>query len=177
RDRGRREHRAAPEPNGKHVEQVPPVPGDEPEPAVAVVAPAHADLLDPVAAAPRQVQDLDVEHVAVDALAAEQIAGEVALEALEPALGGGNVVEPEEGADEDAERRGAEPAVERLGVLDLRFGQAARADDEVVAVVEPGEDLVQLLDRGLVVGIDEADNLAPGDHHALANPPPLAAAC
>src|SRR5262249_54015241 len=68
------------EADAQPVDGVAHVAADQPQPAVAIVAPAHADLLHLVAQPVRQVQDLHVEHVAVDLLPREQVAGRVAVE-------------------------------------------------------------------------------------------------
>src|SRR5688572_3662851 len=74
------------QPDPQEIEGVPHVSREQVEPAVPVVLPADAHLLDPVAGADRQVQDFNVEHVAVDALAAEQVARDGTAEGLEAAL-------------------------------------------------------------------------------------------
>src|ERR1039458_2038296 len=76
--------------NIAHIAEVAP---RQVQPAVAIVAPADRQLLDPIAQPPRDGQNLHVEHVAVDLLPAEQFLGHRVLEKLEPAL---RVLDPTE---------------------------------------------------------------------------------
>src|SRR6516165_7618487 len=59
------------EPDAEQVKQVLPIARHELQTAVTIVAPAHTDLFNAIAAPLRQVENLDVEHVTVNALAAE----------------------------------------------------------------------------------------------------------
>src|SRR6185295_15214484 len=74
------------QPDPENVAHVAQVAAHQIEPAVGVIAPADRQLLDPVAEAPRDRQNLHVEHVAVNLLAAEQLFRHRVLEKLEAAL-------------------------------------------------------------------------------------------
>src|SRR5262249_50705950 len=90
------------------------------EPAVAVVPPAHPDLLDAVPLTPGQVENLDVEDVAVDSLASEQVAGHVGSEDLKAALRIRDVPKSDDRVHPGREGTGAEPPVPCLWHLDRR---------------------------------------------------------
>src|SRR4028119_1861315 len=62
------------------------------------------------------------------------------------------------------------PPVQLLRRDDLRVADAAAADHDLVALVERGQDLLELLHRRLVVGVDAADEPALGLSPAVATP-------
>src|ERR1019366_5538508 len=144
------------------------------EPAVGVVAPADGQLLDPVPQAPRNGQDLHVEHVAVDFLPAEQLLGHRVLEELEAALRVLNPRETNHRVHEPAESHRPDAPVERLRAFD-DGGAAPRPDRHVGARRQHGTKLIEIVDGYLVVGVGIADDGAGGDGHRLADAEPLAA--
>src|SRR5262245_39318126 len=95
----------------QQVEQVSPVARYQLQAAVTVVAPADAEFLDPVAAPLRQVEDFDVEHVAVDALAVEQVTRHRGAEPLEATLRVADVPQTDDQVHQDRKPLRAEPAV------------------------------------------------------------------
>ena len=62
----------------------------------------------------REAEDLDVEHVAVDPLAGEELPRDVAAEDLEAALGIGDVAQADQRMHDDPETERAHAAVPRL---------------------------------------------------------------
>src|SRR5262249_54148203 len=130
----------------------------------------------PVAAARCQVQNLDVEHVAVDALPAEQVPRHRTAEEFETTLRVVNIPQAEQQVHYEGERLRAETTMPRLRHLDARFGQPARADHDIVAESKPRQPLVQLLDGHLVIGVEEADDLPARPLHGQPNAAALAAA-
>src|SRR6185437_11880241 len=58
--------------------------------------------------------------------------------------------------------------------LDFRVAHAARADHQVEALIEPGEDLLDLFNRRFIVGVDEADDPPADDANAIADAAALA---
>src|SRR4051812_5276766 len=117
--------RTVPAPDRQQVPDIPDVPGYELEPAVAVISPAHRDLRDRISALPRNIKDLDVEHVAVNLLSREQLACHVAAKELEAALRVDDVVEADTRMHEDAESPRSDAPVKRLCPIDSRLWQAA----------------------------------------------------
>src|SRR5438128_2353525 len=93
------------ESNSEQVNHVVPVSAQQLQAAVAVVAPANTHLLDPITAQLSEIKDLDIEHVAVNPLAAEQVAGHCRAEELEAALRVANIAQahqPVHGQTEEA---------------------------------------------------------------------------
>src|SRR5206468_8902253 len=97
--------------DAQEIDRVPPVAGHQAQPAIAVVPPADADLLDAVPAALGEGQHLDVEHVAVDALAGEEILRHRRAEELEAALRVADVPQPDHQMRGEAEQPGPPPPI------------------------------------------------------------------
>src|ERR1043166_1577220 len=74
------------EPDPENIAHVAQVARDQLQAAVRIVAPRNRHLLDAVSEAPRDRQNLHVEHVAIDLLAPEELLRGVAREKFEPAL-------------------------------------------------------------------------------------------
>ena len=83
-------------------------------------------------------------------------------EELEAALGIADAGESDEELHHVIEAAAAEAAVEGLGLFDFRFAAGAGADDEVGFVAEEGQELVELFDGHLIIGVGEADDVAGG---------------
>src|SRR5689334_16755482 len=111
--------------NVAHIAQIA---GDQIETAIGIVAPTHGHLLDPVAQAARNRQDLDVEHVRVDLLPAEEFLGHVVPEKLESALRVVDARQSDDGLHEPEEPARSHAPVERLRALDGDAFPAPRAD-------------------------------------------------
>src|SRR5437773_547629 len=143
--------------------------------AVTVVPPADRHLRDHVAGLAREIQDFDVEHIAVDALPAEDVESGLAAEELEAALCVDDVVQSDDGVKREPERLRPQPPVPELGPLDMRVLQSPRADHDIGALRECVFELVELRDRRLVIRVDETDTIAARDGARFADAAPLAA--
>src|SRR5439155_9832318 len=113
------------EPDSKQVDEIPNVAADQIEAAVSIVAPADADLFEPVTEAPRQPEDLDVAHVAVDPRPPEDIERGGSIEELKAALGVTDVVQADDGVHPEREEPCADLAVSWLRDLDPRVYEGA----------------------------------------------------
>lgn len=146
--------------DAEDVPHVADVAGDEVEAGVGVVAPADGDLFEAGAHAEGEGDDFHIVHVAVDLGVGEDGLGEAVAEELEAALGIADAGQADEELHHVIEAAAAEAAVERLGLFDFRFAAGAGADDEVGLVAEQGQELVELFDGHLVIGVGEADDVA-----------------
>src|SRR5450759_2827411 len=162
------------QPDPENVAHVAQVAAHQIQPAVGVVAPTDRQLLDPVAQPPRNRQNLHVEHVAVDLLAAEQLLGHRVLEELEPALRVLYAREADHRLHEPVESHRPDAPVERL--RPFNDGSALpRPDRHIHARGQHRTKLVEILDRHLVVRVGIADDGTGSDGHRLADTEPLAA--
>src|SRR5215472_8652436 len=168
--------RASREPNPQDVPHVLQVAGEQREPAIAVVAPAHRHLTDAITGPAGQVQYLDVEHVAVDELAAEQGKGGMPLKELEAALRVSNVWQPDDRMNQKCESLRPEAPVSRLRALDRRGAHPAGSDDDLMSGGEQGRNLVEFADRRLVIRVDEPDHFPAGHQNTLPDAEPFAPA-
>src|ERR1019366_9446547 len=162
------------QPDPENVAHVMQVAAHQVEPAVGIVAPADGQLLNPVAEAPRNRQNLHVEHVAVDLLPPEQLLGHRVLEELEPALRVLDAREADYRMHKPAESHAPDAAVKRLRPFD-EGAAAPRPDRHIDTRGQQWTKLVEIVDGYLVVRVGIADDLAGSDGHRLADAEPLAA--
>src|SRR5690349_13551525 len=99
------------EANTQNIQHIAPVSRHKIQTAIAVVVPAHANLLYAIAALFGEVQNLDVEHIAIDLLAAKQIARHFTTKELEAALRIAQAPQPDNQVHGDDEGPRAEPAI------------------------------------------------------------------
>jgi hypothetical protein len=148
--------------DAEDVAHVADVAGDEVEAGVGVVAPADGDLFKAGAHAEGEGDDFHIVHIAVNLGVGEDGFGEAVAEELEAALGIADAGESDEELHHIIEAAAAEAAVEGLGLFDFRFAAGAGADDEIGVGAEEREELVELFDGHLVVGVGEADDVTGG---------------
>lgn len=148
--------------DAEDVPHVADVAGDEVEAGVGVVAPADGDLFEAGAHAEGEGDDFHIVHVAVDLGVGEDGLGEAVAEELEAALGIADAGESDEELHHVIEAAAAEAAVEGLGLFDFRFAAGAGADNEVGVGAKEREELIELFDGHLIIGVGEADDVAGG---------------
>src|SRR5207245_1071680 len=95
---------------------------------------------------------------------------------FEAALCVADVPQADDQVHGNLEAPGTDAAIPLLRVFDPGLEEGAGAEYDVEAVLEPGEDLLDLVDGRLVVGVHKADDFAAGPHHGVANGAALAAA-
>src|ERR1700722_4279674 len=134
------------QPYAENIDHVTRVSAEQRQAAVAIVPPADRYLLDAITQAPRYRQNLHVEHLSVDTLPAENLAGRLAREKLEAALRVGDALQAHHGVHEHPETLAPDLPEERLPLLDLRLPHGPRPDHHVIAPAEAGPHFIELFD-------------------------------
>src|SRR5579862_7335017 len=124
------------ETDADQVLEVLPVAPDQLQPAITVVAPPDTDFLHAVTAFLGQEQQINIEHITVDAHPPKQIPCHCLAIELEAALRVADVPQADDQAHGNLESPRTNAAIPLLWILDHRLSDGARAEDEVVALVE-----------------------------------------
>src|SRR5262249_35194816 len=109
-----------------HIKDVPEIAAQQLEAAVMIVVPTNRDLANRIIKQLRQVQKLDVEHVAVNFLALEKHARSILGKEFEPALSVRDTGQTQDALAEDGEAPAAYLAVPGLSLFNYGLLQGAR---------------------------------------------------